>query len=186
MPLFPKDQAKFRTRECPRDYTPLAKEKLAVRGPDVTIDRCPKCQGLFLDKNELLRLTGDLKLNKYLRDEVALDSDSKLLCPHCGGIMDTEHGVAGVDIDVCLDCFGLWLDKGELEALTARRNSDGIELTADKQVELERATVATSQQRKGKAAALAPRAGPLKARHAAGGLLEQYDRALSEIVRRYP
>ncbi|MEK6838644.1 MAG: zf-TFIIB domain-containing protein, partial [Candidatus Thermoplasmatota archaeon] len=92
---------RFRDRACPRDHTRLVAEKVAVRGPDVTIDKCPMCAGVFLDKNELLRISGDFQLNKYLRDKVALDSDSQLVCPHCGGIMDLEH-IAGVGVEVCL------------------------------------------------------------------------------------
>jgi Zn-finger nucleic acid-binding protein len=164
---FPKDEARFRDRACPRDHAPLRAEKMKVPGPDVTVDRCPTCDGVFLDKNELLRLTGDRQLNQYLRDEVALDSDSQLLCPHCGGIMDMER-VAGVEVEVCLDCFGLWLDKGELEALAARRNAEKVPMSPEKEQDLARAAkVQEGERRRNR------------------GVLAQYDRALTEFVRRY-
>ena len=34
-------------------------------------------------------------------------------CPLCGGRM-REMRKHGVDMDVCLDCKGIWLDHGEL------------------------------------------------------------------------
>lgn len=137
---------RFRDRACPRDHTPLVAGKVAVRGPNVTIDKCPTCAGVFLDKNELLRISGDFRLNKYLRDKVALDSDSQLVCPHCGGIMDLEH-IAGVEVEVCLTCFGLWLDGGELEALKGRRNAASIPFTSEKRQEIARGEKATKDRR---------------------------------------
>ncbi len=137
---------RFRQRACPRDHTPLVAEKVAVRGPDVTIDKCPSCGGVFLDKNELLRISGDFRLNKYLRDKVALDSDSQLVCPHCGGIMDLEH-IAGAEVEVCLTCFGLWLDKGELAALKDRSNITPIPITSEKRQEIARGEKATKDRR---------------------------------------
>ena len=139
---------RFRDRACPRDHTRLVAEKVAVTGPNVTVDKCPTCAGLFLDKNELLRISGDFELNKYLRDRVALDSDSQLVCPHCGGIMDLEH-IAGVGVEVCLTCFGLWLDRGELAALKDRSNIAPIPLTSEKRQEIARAEN-TAKDRRGR------------------------------------
>jgi len=158
---------RFRQRACPRDHTPLVAEKVAVRGPDVTIDKCPMCAGVFLDKNELLRISGDFQLNKYLRDKVALDSDSQLVCPHCGGIMDLEH-IAGVGVEVCLTCFGLWLDGGELAALKDRENSAPIPLTPKKHEEIARAEEAT-RGRRGRSQ----------------NPFARFDRVLGEFARRY-
>src|SRR3970040_1052589 len=139
---------RFRQRAFPRDHTPLVAEKVAVRGPDVTIDKCPSCGGVFLDKNELLRISGDFRLNKYLRDKVALDSYSQLVCPHCGGIMDLEH-IAGAEVEVCLTCFGLWLDRGELAALKDRSNTAPIPITSEKRQEIARAGNAAEDRRGG-------------------------------------
>ena len=150
------------TRECPRDHTRLVAEKLAVRGPDVTIDRCPKCGGIFLDKNELARITGDVKLNAHLRDEVGHDSDTDILCPSCGGIMDGED-VGGATVDVCLTCFGLWLDRGELDTLKARPNAAPVEVTPEKAAEI----------------------GAARGRGKRRGVLAAIDRPFAEFVRRY-
>lgn len=37
-------------------------------------------------------------------------------CPKCGGQL-AERKHHGVSVDVCQDCGGVWLDKGELEQL---------------------------------------------------------------------
>ena len=39
-------------------------------------------------------------------------------CPVCDGRM-REIQKGGVDIDVCPDCKGIWLDRGELEKIVA-------------------------------------------------------------------
>lgn len=39
-------------------------------------------------------------------------------CPGCGGRMATSMSEAAVEIDTCASCGGIWLDAGELDALT--------------------------------------------------------------------
>ena len=39
-------------------------------------------------------------------------------CPHCGTAM-RERDRAGVRIDFCPDCKGVWLDRGELDKIIA-------------------------------------------------------------------
>ena len=82
----------------------------------VETDNCPSCNGLYLDKGELLKLTSNRPLHNITTKYLGVDSDSKLLCPGCGSIMDMES-VGGVEIDVCLQCNGVWLDSDELEQL---------------------------------------------------------------------
>lgn len=154
-------------RACPRDRTKL----VATKVKDVAIDECPKCQGIFLDKNELKKLTGDADLNKYLRDMVGYDVDSQLICPSCGGLMDIEQ-VRGVEVEVCLTCFGLWLDHGEVEALVAAKGNP-VEMSATKKAEIEKAENADAARGKRRRGILA--------RSPLGAL----DRGLSELVRRY-
>ena len=40
-------------------------------------------------------------------------------CPKCGTLLN-EVTKAGVAIDVCDRCLGIWLERGELEKITAR------------------------------------------------------------------
>ena len=122
-------------RDCPRCWQPLAAEKQKRGLWNVTIDLCSGCGGLFLDRGELLRLTGNRPLHHLTTKHLGIDSDSQLLCPGCGGIMDAEHA-AGIEFDVCLSCSGVWLDPGELEALQAVDAAELKELSPEKLAEL--------------------------------------------------
>ncbi|HEV8360758.1 MAG TPA: zf-TFIIB domain-containing protein [Candidatus Thermoplasmatota archaeon] len=133
-------------RDCPRDHTPLVEETRPVLGPDVKVDICPMCKGVFLDKGEILRLTGNRPLNTFLTKYVGIDSDSQLVCPACGGIMDLEDA-AGVKVDVCLSCFGLWLDAGELDQLKDADPKAFKELSPEKRAELFDAAFAKQRER---------------------------------------
>jgi Zn-finger nucleic acid-binding protein len=125
---------------------PLVEEPRPALGPAVKVDACPKCSGIYLDKGEILRLTGKPSLNKYLTKMVGVDSDSTLLCPGCGGIMDLEDA-AGVKVDVCITCFGLWLDAGELQQLKDADTKAFRDLTPEKRAELFDAAEAQRRQK---------------------------------------
>jgi uncharacterized protein len=43
-----------------------------------------------------------------------------MLCPHCTTTTMREVTKSGVAIDVCPDCKGTWLDRGELEKILSR------------------------------------------------------------------
>jgi Zn-finger nucleic acid-binding protein len=40
-------------------------------------------------------------------------------CPRCGNLLN-EIAKAGVLVDLCDRCLGMWLDRGEMEKITAR------------------------------------------------------------------
>ncbi len=107
---------KEKTLECPRCWVEMKKEEMDVLGPNVIIDICPKGHGTWFDNNELKKILGDRKLADYLTKHIGTKSESKLVCPRCGGLMDLEYA-EDVEIDVCLNCNGAWLDGGELERL---------------------------------------------------------------------
>jgi hypothetical protein len=46
-------------------------------------------------------------------------------CPRDGERL-TQRDLQGVSIDDCPVCHGMWLDKGELEALSERQGSAGV------------------------------------------------------------
>lgn len=104
-----------RAKDCPRCWVPMVKERLPVFGPDIEVDRCPECGGVWFDPGELSRAVGR-RLGGYLTKSVGVKSESQLVCPRCGGLMDLER-VADVEVDVCIECGGAWLDAGELERL---------------------------------------------------------------------
>ncbi len=122
-------------RECPKDWTPLRKEQRQTFLRDVEVDACPACGGLFLDANEVRALTGSSSLHRLLTKYLGLDSDSQLVCPNCGGLMDGEDA-GNVRVDVCLECHGVWLDAGELERLAATDDAEFRHFTPEKMDEL--------------------------------------------------
>ena len=103
--------------KCPRCWVEMKKEEVEMLGPNLIIDVCPKCQGIWFDNNELEKVLGTRKLDSLLTMRTDIEeSRSKLICPRCGGVMDLEYADV-VEIDVCPDCHGAWLDYGELERL---------------------------------------------------------------------
>lgn len=123
-------------RECPVDWTELVPRTVALpMKRDVSVDECPKCKGVFLDEHEIGKVADNKNLNKLLTRYVGTDSDSPRVCPACGGVMDAEDA-AGVRVDVCLTCYGVWLDGGELDHLKAKSEKDLETLSVAKQAEL--------------------------------------------------
>ncbi len=102
--------------ECPRCW----KQMDQVKKDRVEIDVCPECKGIWLDTRELLKLTDEKALHEFLTRYAELEGDSELVCPRCGGLMNAETA-KGVEVDVCTTCKGVWLDAGELEAISAER-----------------------------------------------------------------
>lgn len=171
-PTVSDKEAAFRARACPRDRTPLTESSVAVFGPDVKVDTCSKCHGIYLDKNELGRLTKDADLNRYLRDKVGYDVDSQMICPSCGGLMDLEHA-HGIDVEVCLTCFGIWLDAGELDALKAsKKGAPPVDAAKQRELDTKRLRDRERIKSEKKKAGLLRPAKPL-------------DDVLDEIVRRW-
>lgn len=111
--------------ECPRCWVKMAKQEVKRIGPNIIIDVCPKCNGIWLDKGELKKLLKDKKLSDYLTKDIGTKSDSEIVCPKCGGLMDIEK-TGDIEVDVCLDCHGVWLDQGELEDLKVK-SKEGYE-----------------------------------------------------------
>lgn len=113
---------------CPRDGAELVAR---IYEADVEIDECPTCKGTFLDKGELERIQAAIE--KDHRHELAKPVDSILEeraaereeamplidCPKCSHSMERRrYGLGSMTvIDVCPEGDGIWLDRGELQAL---------------------------------------------------------------------
>lgn len=102
--------------ECPKCWVDMDTKEIEILGPNFDIDICPECKGIWLDQGELKKLVKDKKISDYLTKHIGTKSDSKLLCPRCGNLMDIEKA-DDIEVDVCLECRGVWLDPGELEEL---------------------------------------------------------------------
>lgn len=126
---------------CPRCGSPLTQE-----GRDaMTLDLCPTCGGLWLDKGEFHTMTAestvyrDVKLTEqYQRPRIEVN-DRYLMCVRCGKLMTRKNfgKVSGVIIDEC-GRHGVWLDGGELEKIRHFIADGGLERAQDKEIERNR------------------------------------------------
>jgi Zn-finger nucleic acid-binding protein len=106
---------------CPACKLPL----IVLEFMEIEIDYCPSCAGSWFDEGELELILG--------RSEV-LPAEGDFLkgrrgmrpCPHCHRKMNVGSfpGTA-VEVDVCASGHGIWMDSGELLAIT--RASTGAE-----------------------------------------------------------
>lgn len=122
-------------RECPKCFLELHPEIVKKGVWKVELDKCHSCEGVYLDKGELMSITNNRPLHKLTTTHLGVDSDSKLLCPSCGSIMDAEFP-DDIEIDICLNCNGVWLDKGELAKLKKLDSSDVDISSPEKMAEL--------------------------------------------------
>ena len=110
-----------RMKKCPVCEVPMSEVSMSHE----TVDRCPRCRGVFFDCGELEALV-DLvrRFNEVdLAGEEDIDTipqaerDRVLSCPVDGGRMLEKDVGEGFIIDLCQDCGGIWLDDGELNAI---------------------------------------------------------------------
>ena len=97
--------------------------------PPVEADMCLTCGGVWLDGGEVaLAYPGLAVLHDRRADVLAVGRPGKgiSLCPRCQ-MEALEIPFFDVHLDVCPDCFGLWIDGDEIEALSrALDNGDGL------------------------------------------------------------
>ena len=115
---------------CPYCSTPLVPETYE----GITIDRCPSCQGTWLDAGELTHIVETQEVTipqEIVRETLALAAvnvsspgvRTLVPCPKCDGPMNPinyDH-TSGVIIDHCPLGHGNWLDASELEKVQAHR-----------------------------------------------------------------
>jgi Zn-finger nucleic acid-binding protein len=105
--------------QCPKckgeDLTPAT-----VGG--VTVDRCPQCAGIWFDARELPRVlrldSSEVRPLRGGRPDAARDEHAGK-CPRDGGRMTRVNSATNAEVvlETCLECQGIWLDGGELDAL---------------------------------------------------------------------
>ena len=85
----------------------------------IEIDRCPVCKGVFLDKGELEKLIAQNASADTLGFSAMSDAMDEVPahCPRCDAAMPARTGPAGLRIDMCDKCGGIFLDQGELATL---------------------------------------------------------------------
>ena len=92
------------------------------------IDVCESCGGLWLDKGELNKIAhpiqGDIEFCSH--ESSGQQSLTELLCPTCENEkLRKAKFIEFTDIalDYCPKCDGIWLDKGELDAINKEIDS---------------------------------------------------------------
>lgn len=88
-------------------------------GQDLIVDKCPRCGGIWFDKEELIDL---IKLGQFYIQSLDSASESTIkpnperLCPHCKVELNPAKNqkIPDLRLDKCPRCQGLWLEKGEL------------------------------------------------------------------------
>jgi Zn-finger nucleic acid-binding protein len=114
--------------QCPIDQHDLQKQDYEGVAE---VDICPHCSGVWLDKGELEAIQ-DTVGNDYIEEmdkfpdyagnayEVALQKKmADITCPSCSATLERKEYAytSQIMIDKCPSCHGIWLDKGELQAL---------------------------------------------------------------------
>ena len=98
--------------DCPRCQSAQLELK-DLQG--IEVDKCPQCQGLWLDHHELDQLE-DLVLDddRLKGTMVYAQRGSEISCPKCRGAMSTfNYRAYDLPIDFCDEGHGFWLDAGE-------------------------------------------------------------------------
>lgn len=107
--------------ECPIDGTTL--EPHSVHS--ISIDECTECKGLWFEAGELRKAKDESDLDlvwldfDLWQDQESFAADwSSRMCPQCGQNMATiSYAETGVTVDYCAVGHGIWLDKGEFQAI---------------------------------------------------------------------
>ncbi len=119
--------------QCPVDGTTL--ETHTVHS--VSVEECPKCHGLWFEGGELRQAKDAEEPGANWLDfdlwskhgEFSADWSSHK-CPRCGKSMASlAYSSTGVTVDYCVDRHGVWLHKGEFEAILAALHEEALSKT---------------------------------------------------------
>lgn len=86
---------------------------------EIELDFCKLCGGLWFDGGEMDKVIGKRNVPRRLTEPLAYDLsqrkvvEGKRQCPRCRDIMKVMN-YKDVNVDVCLKCKGIWLDRYEL------------------------------------------------------------------------
>lgn len=114
---------------------------------EITIEVCPVCQGVWLDKGELEEIVKirEERFDQSQIDQVNLKCDvtkipmgglrKEVVCPKCELQMNPVNYsyCSGIIIDKCPNDDGVWLDKGEIEKIQIFSEMWEEELKKDKE-----------------------------------------------------
>ena len=99
--------------KCPRCNVDLILEQ-GYHG--IEVDRCPSCDGRWLDHDELDQMEATIPSTPEERRATIqfAKKKSELHCPKCGkGMTAFNYRAYNLELDTCEDEHGFWLDAGE-------------------------------------------------------------------------
>lgn len=108
---------------CPRCGIALKSDTIDDPRKLVNINKCQKCGGIYFHEGELQAIEQiiDPTFVEFRHIPGQKKQQEPLVCPYCeeGNLMQkVEHPRDHhVIIDICNLCQGIWLDRGELEAI---------------------------------------------------------------------
>ena len=98
--------------QCPRDDVEL----LVEHHHGIEVDRCPECNGRWLDDGELSQLEATVQSTDDQRAGMIeyANRESTLACPTCGSrLIAFNYRAYNLELDACEQRHGFWLDAGE-------------------------------------------------------------------------
>ncbi len=123
--------------QCPLCKCELVQEQYQ----DEIVNRCPDCNGLWLNKNTFDKLTSERHVltdasipYEYVKGPLE-NRVQYLPCPSCNKPMVRENfrSISGVIIDKCGD-HGVWFDADELERVRCFIANGGVDKSQDKSI----------------------------------------------------
>ena len=86
-----------------------------IKGTEIVVDCCSKCRGVWFDADELNQVL------EVASKELRLPKEAKLTgfrCPKCNvPLYAFRYPQTYVEVDMCGQCCGLWLNPGEFKEI---------------------------------------------------------------------
>ncbi|MFH1055725.1 MAG: zf-TFIIB domain-containing protein [Candidatus Altiarchaeota archaeon] len=99
--------------KCPADGCEMEERNVDVVDT-VVLDSCPKCDGVWMDRGELKRVSKD----ELIEHKLAEKNEGSRMCPRCRQYMRRAE-LNGVILDEC-SC-GIYFDKGEVDRVVGKK-----------------------------------------------------------------
>lgn len=91
------------------------------KGRGIVVDWCPRCGGIWFDGGELER---SFEHAEWTFDDPKASLAGGRTCPEGHGPMSTMiYPHTDQCIDICPECFGVWLERGQFHAIREARAS---------------------------------------------------------------
>lgn len=105
---------------CPKCISSELLSKKA-EGSDLVVQQCSRCHGIWLHPGQLEKLMPEAIKDLAVPKDATVGSRS---CPDCQEPMHTfNYPQTYVQIDMCRECHGLWIDAGEAREIQVVRRS---------------------------------------------------------------